>query len=110
MAEECEIFLFKLLAACFVFYPVYLNKHFFCIFFSPRHVIENAKRKKNVRLATSMNLSSMIVPDYGKMCPNFWLGENQKIANPWPFIGPETVRSSQMRPNPGLCLVELDFP
>ena len=43
---------------------------------SSRLVIENAKRKKNVRLAPSMNLSSMTAPDYGKMCPNFWLGEN----------------------------------
>ena len=41
---------------------------------TPRHW--ECQEKKNVWLAPSMNLSSMTVPDYGKMCPNFWLGEN----------------------------------
>ena len=35
------------------------------------------KRKK-------MNLSSMTVPDYGKMCPNFWFREDSKsLASHW---------------------------
>ena len=68
------------------------------------------KEKKIVQLTPSMILSSMTVPDYGKMCPNFCIGENLKIPNPWPLIGPKTEGSSQMRPSQGLWLVELNFP
>ena len=49
------------------------------------------KEKKIVQLTPSMILSSMTVPDYGNMCPNFSIGENLKIPNPWPLIGPETL-------------------
>ena len=41
----------------------------FRIYYTLRHW--ECQEKKNVRLAPSMNLSSMTVPDYGKMCPNF---------------------------------------
>ena len=68
------------------------------------------KEKKIVQLTPSMILSSMTVPDYGKMCPNFCIGENLKIPNPWPLIGPKTEGSSQMRPSQGLWLVELNLP
>ena len=60
------------------------------------------KEKKIVQLTPSMILSSMTVPDYGNMCPNFCIGENLKIPNPWPLIGPKTEGSSQMRPSQGL--------
>ena len=76
----------------------------------PRLVIENAKRKKNVWLAPTMNLSSMTAPDYWKVCPNFWLGEiqfNQSQAWTWSHLGISHCLWSNERP--GICYL-LIFP
>ena len=58
---------------------------------APNALSFRMQREKNVQLTPSMILSSMTVPDYGKMCPNFCIRENLKIPNLWPLIGPETL-------------------
>ena len=43
---------------------------------APNALSFRMQREKNVQLTPSMILSSMTVPDYGKMCPNFWYRGN----------------------------------
>ena len=63
-------------------------------------------RGKNVWLTTSMNLSSNESPKSWELL----VRGNLKIINLCPLIGLGPVRSSQMRPNPGLWLVEFNSP
>ena len=75
---------------------------------TPRHW--ECQEKKNARLTPSMNLSSMTAPDYGKMCPNFWLGEiqfNQSQAWTWSHLRASHCHWSNERP--GICYL-LIFP